>query len=128
MHTAALAAVAVSTPAGRALAQQYPSYSNDSYRAGNFVSGGGINRQRSDRALFDHVRMDLDRAATYPVSGSDRKRFDEARRRARTCGNYVSTVNYGRTASAIGTALLRADADRRRAGRDPERACNLVVS
>jgi hypothetical protein len=36
---------------------------------------------RQDRALFDHVRMDLDRASTYPyASRGDRKRFDEARR------------------------------------------------
>ncbi len=36
---------------------------------------------RRDRSLFDHVRMDLDRAANYPYSSrGDRKRFDEARR------------------------------------------------
>jgi hypothetical protein len=35
---------------------------------------------RQDRALFDHVRMDLDRAAGYPyASRADRKRFDDAR-------------------------------------------------
>lgn len=37
--------------------------------------------ERRDRALFDRVRMDLDRAANYPyASRGDRKRFDEARR------------------------------------------------
>ena len=36
---------------------------------------------RQDRALFDRVRGDLDRASSYPYSSrSDRKRFDEARR------------------------------------------------
>jgi hypothetical protein len=36
---------------------------------------------RQDRALFDHVRMDLDKASAYPyASRGDRKRFDEARR------------------------------------------------
>jgi hypothetical protein len=36
---------------------------------------------RQDRALFDHVRMDLDRASKYPyASRADRRRFDEARR------------------------------------------------
>lgn len=36
---------------------------------------------RRDRALFDRVRMDLDRASNYPyASRADRKRFDEARR------------------------------------------------
>lgn len=36
---------------------------------------------RQDRSLFDHTRMDLDRAASYPyASHADRKRFDEARR------------------------------------------------
>jgi hypothetical protein len=36
---------------------------------------------RQDRALFDHARMDLDRASNYPyASPADRKRFDEARR------------------------------------------------
>lgn len=36
---------------------------------------------RQDRSLFDHVRMDLDRASGYPyASRGDRKRFDEARR------------------------------------------------
>ena len=36
---------------------------------------------RRDRAVFDRVRMDLDRAANYPyASRADRKRFDEARR------------------------------------------------
>jgi hypothetical protein len=36
---------------------------------------------RQDRALFDHVRMDLDRASAYPyASRSDRRRFDDARR------------------------------------------------
>jgi hypothetical protein len=36
---------------------------------------------RQDRALFDHVRMDLDRVSAYPyASRSDRRRFDDARR------------------------------------------------
>jgi hypothetical protein len=36
---------------------------------------------RQDRALFDRVRADLDRASNYPYSSrGDRKRFDEARR------------------------------------------------
>jgi len=36
---------------------------------------------RQDRALFDRVRIDLDRACRYPyASRDDRKRFDEARR------------------------------------------------
>jgi len=36
---------------------------------------------RQDRALFDRVRADLDRASSYPyASREDRKRFDEARR------------------------------------------------
>jgi len=36
---------------------------------------------RRDRTLFDRVRMDLDRASSYPyASRDDRKRFDEARR------------------------------------------------
>jgi hypothetical protein len=36
---------------------------------------------RQDRALFDRVRVDLDRASAYPyASRGDRKRFDEARR------------------------------------------------
>ena len=36
---------------------------------------------RRDRALFNRVRMDLDRASAYPYSSrADRKRFDEARR------------------------------------------------
>ncbi len=36
---------------------------------------------RQDRALFDHARMDLDRAAAYPyASRADQKRFDEAKR------------------------------------------------
>ncbi|MGD1072334.1 MAG: hypothetical protein ABSB15_19595 [Bryobacteraceae bacterium] len=36
---------------------------------------------RQDRALFDRVRADLDRASSYPyASRDDRKRFDEARR------------------------------------------------
>src|SRR5438067_1848979 len=36
---------------------------------------------RQDRALFDRVRADLDRASSYPyASRSDRRRFDEARR------------------------------------------------
>lgn len=35
---------------------------------------------RMDRGLFDHARMDLDRASAYPyASKGDRKRFDEAR-------------------------------------------------
>lgn len=38
-------------------------------------------RVREDRALFDRIRMDLDRASNYPyASPADRKRFDEARR------------------------------------------------
>jgi hypothetical protein len=42
---------------------------------------GDRDEARRDRALFDRVRMDLDRAAGYPyASRSDRKRFDEARR------------------------------------------------
>ena len=33
---------------------------------------------RQDRALFDRVRADLDRASSYPyASRDDRKRFDE---------------------------------------------------
>jgi hypothetical protein len=37
---------------------------------------------RQDRALFDHVRMDLDRASAYPyASRADRNRFDDARTR-----------------------------------------------
>lgn len=37
---------------------------------------------RQDRSLFDHVRMDLDRAAGYSyASRADLKRFDEARSR-----------------------------------------------
>jgi hypothetical protein len=37
--------------------------------------------QGQDRSLFNHVRGDLDRAASYSyASRSDRKRFDEARR------------------------------------------------
>ena len=36
---------------------------------------------RQDRALFDRVRADLDRASAYPyASRADHKRFDEARR------------------------------------------------
>ena len=36
---------------------------------------------RRDRALFDRVRIDLDRAANYAyASRADRKRFDQARR------------------------------------------------
>jgi len=36
---------------------------------------------RTDRSMFDRVRMDLGRAANYPYSShGDRKRFDEARR------------------------------------------------
>jgi hypothetical protein len=35
---------------------------------------------RQDRSLFDHVRMDLDRASAYPyASRADRNRFDDAR-------------------------------------------------
>jgi hypothetical protein len=35
---------------------------------------------RQDRSLFDHVRMDLDRASAYPyASRPDRNRFDDAR-------------------------------------------------
>jgi hypothetical protein len=42
---------------------------------------GDRDRAREDRALFDHTRMDLDRASNYPyASRADRKRFDEARR------------------------------------------------
>lgn len=37
---------------------------------------------RRDRGLFDHARMDLDRASAYAyASKADRKRFDEARGR-----------------------------------------------
>jgi hypothetical protein len=37
---------------------------------------------RQDRSLFDHVRMDLDRAAAYPyASRDDRNRFADARTR-----------------------------------------------
>lgn len=39
------------------------------------------NYARQDRALFEHTRVDLDRAAAYPyASRADRKRFDEAKR------------------------------------------------
>ena len=38
-------------------------------------------RPYGDRALFDRVRGDLDRASSYPyASRADRRRFDEARR------------------------------------------------
>ena len=36
---------------------------------------------RQERGLFDHARVDLERASAYPyASRGDRKRFDEARR------------------------------------------------
>jgi hypothetical protein len=42
---------------------------------------GDRDSARQDRALFDRVRMDLDRASAYPyASRADRNRFDEARR------------------------------------------------
>jgi len=42
---------------------------------------GDRDYSRQDRGLFDHARMDLERASAYPyASRSDRKRFDEARR------------------------------------------------
>jgi len=80
VYTAAAVAVALSAPASRALAQQYPGYSYRPAYSTPGYNGGGISRQRTDRALFDHVRIDLDRAAAYPASRSDRKRFDDARR------------------------------------------------
>lgn len=78
MEAVVMTAAVVTVPAGRALAQQYPSFAYSGYPRPAY--GGGISRQRSDRAIFDRVRMDLDRAAGYPVSNSDRKRFDEALR------------------------------------------------
>lgn len=55
--------------AGAAMAQYYDRPSADRDYA------------RRERGLFDHVRMDLDRASGYPyASRGDRKRFDEARR------------------------------------------------
>src|SRR6266568_5027371 len=42
---------------------------------------GDRDPQRQERAMFDRIRMDLDRASGYPyASHDDRKRFDEARR------------------------------------------------
>jgi len=59
--------------AGSLAAAQYPS--------GSFYTAGPAARERDARSLFDHTRMDLDRAAAYQyASAADRKRFDEARR------------------------------------------------
>src|SRR5271165_7046675 len=64
--------------AAAANAQYTPSYD----RPGSYDRAfGDRDYARQDRALFDRVRADLDRAASYPyASREDRKRFDEARR------------------------------------------------
>jgi len=68
-------ALTLSGAGGSVLAQ---SYSSGPYQYG---APGAYGRERTDHALFDRVRMDLDRAAAYPyASRPDRKRFDEARR------------------------------------------------
>jgi hypothetical protein len=48
---------------------------------GQYDRSWGDRDYRQDRALFDRVRADLDRASNYPyASRGDRRRFDEARR------------------------------------------------
>jgi hypothetical protein len=68
--------------AGAAFGQGYPQYSQPQYSRppyGRYL--GQSDAVRSDRALFDRARMDLDRASSYQyASRADRKRFDEARR------------------------------------------------
>lgn len=45
------------------------------------LAAQGFYSPSQDRVLFNRVRTDLDRAASYPyASRSDRKRFDDARR------------------------------------------------
>jgi hypothetical protein len=64
-----LLAAACLLPATNAIAQSYDRPYGDRDYA------------RRDRAVFDRVRVDLERAGSYPYSSrSDRKRFDEARR------------------------------------------------
>src|ERR1051326_4082981 len=79
--TILIAAGIASVPAAHA--QQYP-----------YDRPGDRSFARQDRALFDRVRADLDRAAGYPYSSrQDRKRFDEARR---DVFDFVSRFNQGR--------------------------------
>ena len=62
-------------PTGSAFGQYQNSYQTYDRPYGDRDSA------RQDRALFDRVRMDLDRASGYQyASRADRKRFDEARR------------------------------------------------
>lgn len=79
LAVAGLLACAFFPAAGKAFG---PTWGSDPYyRSWTGREGGAEDAARRDRAFFDRVRMDLDRASAYPYSsGADRKRFDEARR------------------------------------------------